>query len=279
MNDFERRLRAAMHGAAEQWSDEQRSAEQRTGQQMSASLLSGIRRRHRRHVRRLGAGCVAVAAAIVVAVPPVTHTLWVGSGQAGHGPAGRVVAPGTTSPGSATPTASPAPSPTTAPGTVLRGCDSANWGSLPSNWRAGSLEAGPVWFVYDRPHGYVREGGSYSKASAIHTGGAPRVGVMIVEVAFGATAVIEVDRASQPYFRLLSGFYRGGGSYSLRDGVTGLTLASCPRGTPAGPNGLVTDYYLGFMLLPGDRALVHLRSAGTRPIRLVFTCQVRGCGT
>jgi hypothetical protein len=279
MNDFEGRLRAAMHGAAEQWSDELRSTEQRSGQRMSASLLSGIRRRHRGHVRRLGAGCAAVAAAIAVAVPPLTHTLWAGPGQAGHGSAGRPVAPATTAPGSATPAASPATSPTSAPGTVLRDCDSANWGQLPSNWRAGSLAAGPVWFVYDRPHGYVHEGGSYSKAGAIRTGGTPRVGVMIVEVAFGATAVIEVDRASQSYFRLLPGFYRGGGSYSLRDGVTELTLTSCPRGTPAGPNGLVTDYYLGFVLLPGDQALVHLRSAGTRPIRLIFTCHVRGCGT
>jgi len=35
------------------------------------------------------------------------------------------------------------------------------------------------------------------------------------------------------------------------------------------------------MLLPGDRALVNLwpSSAATRPIRLIFTCQVRGCGT
>ena len=36
-------------------------------------------------------------------------------------------------------TALAAPSLTAAPGTVLLTCDSANWGQLASNWRAGSL--------------------------------------------------------------------------------------------------------------------------------------------
>jgi len=270
MNDIERRLRAAMHAAAERWSAEQRSAEQRSGQQLSATLLAGIRRRHRRHVRRLGAASAAAVVAVAVAVPALAHELR--TAPVGQIPAGHLPAPATSS---------PAPSPTARSGTVLRGCASANWGQLPSNWRSGSLAAGPVWFVYDRPHGYVHDGGSYSKP-VVHPSGSrqPWVGVMIVEVDFGATAVLKVDPASQSYFRLLTGFDQAG-SYSLRDGVTGLTLASCPRGTPAGPNGLVTDYYLGFMLLPGDRALVNLwpSSAATRPIRLIFTCQVRGCGT
>ncbi len=67
-------------------------------------------------------------------------------------------------------TALAAPSPTAAPGTVLLTCDSANWGQLASNWRAGSLKAGPLWFVYGRQQGYVHDSGWHGAGSVSCSG-------------------------------------------------------------------------------------------------------------
>lgn len=277
MNDIERRLRAAMKAAAEQWSAEHQPGSRSSGGHRSAerwpgSLIEGIRRRHRRHVRRVAAGSVAAAVAVLLATPPVMQAFRVGQTKTGQSAASRAPTPRSSAPATT-------PSPVAARGTTLRGCDSANWGQLSRNWRSGSMVAGPLWFVYDAPPGYVQLGDSHSRTGTVQAGGKPRVGVMVIEVSFGSTVVMKVDPASVSYFRFVPYFDQTGG-YSLRDGVTGLTLASCPRGTPAGPNGLVTDYYLGFLLLPGDRALVNIwPTASARPIRVTFTCQVRGCGT
>jgi hypothetical protein len=56
------------------------------------------------------------------------------------------------------PLAAPGPSPAAAAGTVLLACGSAAGGSWGSDWRAGSLRAGPVWFADGRQFGYVRPG-------------------------------------------------------------------------------------------------------------------------
>ena len=245
MDDIERRLRAAMISAAET---------------PPASLMAGIRRRHRRHVRRLSFGCLAVAAAIGLAAPPLTHTLRAAPSLT-HGSRARpTLAP-----------TSPAPSPTAAPGTVLLTCDSANWGKLASNWRAGSLKAGPLWFVGGRQGGWVHHGGSNSVGRASHGHGKPSGGVMIVEVASGSTAVMKVAPEARPYFRFLDGFGPNVG-YRLPNGDTGFTFIACARGE-AGPNGHVTDFYLGFSSKAGSRAPVDVWTprSSLRPIRVVFT--------
>ncbi|MGH3181788.1 MAG: hypothetical protein ACRDOH_20365 [Streptosporangiaceae bacterium] len=59
MTDFERWLRAAIAAATEP---------------SPAGLLDGIRRRHRRHLRRVGAACLAVVAAAGIAVCPARRT-------------------------------------------------------------------------------------------------------------------------------------------------------------------------------------------------------------
>src|SRR5690348_14000281 len=70
-------------------------------------------------------------------------------------PCGRYSCGAVSSPGSPTALAAPGPPPTAVPGTVLLSCDSANWGQLGPDWRAGSLRAGPLWFVDGRQLGYV----------------------------------------------------------------------------------------------------------------------------
>lgn len=247
MSDLERRLRAAMIAAAEQ---------------PPANLMQQIRRRHRRHVRRVSFACVAVAVSIAITAPPVAHAL-----LAGHPAGGRPVGPASTGPvpGASTPPAAPAD-----------GCQ-ASAGALPRDWRGSSLRVGPVWFAYDRSQGYVHLGSSPGD----HRGsGQLEVGVMIVEVDYGSRAVLTVDPGARSYFRLLNGFNDGSGPYPLSAGLTSLTLVSCPPGTPPGDNGPVSDYYLGFIIKMGSDALVDVRtSASARPIPVIFTCLRTGCDT
>jgi hypothetical protein len=100
---------------------------------------------------------------------------------------------------------------------------------------------------------------------------------MIVEVTTGTTAVIKPEAAATRYFHFVAGYSPAGNQ--LPAGDTGFTLAACPPGT-RGLNGAVTDFYLGFATEPGWAAPVDVSSAGmSSPIRLIFTCPARGCGT
>jgi hypothetical protein len=181
-------------------------------------------------------------------------------------------------PGDPTALAASGPSPTAAPGTVLLSCDSANEGQLGPDWRAGSLRVGPMWLVDGRQFGYVHDGGWQGAGRAMGRHGKSGFVVMIVEVTSGSTVVMKPAAAARSYFRFVDGFGPGVG-YQLPAGDTGFTLAACPRGTP-GPNGQVTDFYLGFSIETGRAAPVVVRSSAVpRPIRVIFTCPVRGCGT
>lgn len=174
--------------------------------------------------------------------------------------------------------AAPAPSPSAVPGTVLLACDSATPGQLEPNWRAGSLRAGPVWFVGGRQFGYVHEDGWQASSSAMPVPGRSQLTVMIAEVAAGTTVVLKPEAAARRYFHFVDGFTPGGyDQLPARD--TGLTLAACPRDTE-GLNGAVTDFYLGFLIEPGRAARVDVQSpAMPHPMRVIFTCPARGCGT
>src|SRR5882757_6405311 len=152
----------------------------------------------------------------------------------------------------------PAPSPTAAPGTVLLTCDSANWG-LAGNWQAGSLKAGPLWFVDGRQVGYVHDGGWHGTGRATRRPGKLHLGVMIVEVRSGSTVVMKPAAAARSYFHFVDGFGPGAG-YKLPAGDTGFTFDACPRGS-GGPNGQVTDFYLGFSMQAGRAAPVEIWSS------------------
>ena len=244
MSDLERRLRAAMMAATER---------------PPANLLQEVRRRHRRHVRRVSAGCAVVVAALAIAVPPVAHALRTGPRPQIH-PAGPATTP-------------------TAPANSTGSCQ-PDASALTTTWRDGSLQAGPIWFAYARIQGYVHLSSAPDAPRSAHRGtGQLAVGVMIVEVDYGSRAVLTVAPGARTYFRFLNGFAQGS-SYSLADGVDSLTLAGCPPGTLPGDNGRVSDYYLGFVTRIGSDAPADVSTAAsTRPIQVLFTCLRLGCDT
>jgi hypothetical protein len=168
------------------------------------------------------------------------------------------------------------PSPVAAPGTLLLTCDSANGGGLGSHWRAGSLRAGPLWFVYGRRQGYVHDGTWPAAGRATSRSGQRRTGVMIIEVAPGSTVVMKAAAAAWPYFRFVDGF--GSVAHNKRAaGEPGFTFVACPRGSGRA-SARVTDFYLGFSIEAGRAAPVEVWPSGvSRPIRVIFTCPGRGC--
>ena len=95
---------------------------------------------------------------------------------------------------------------------MLLTCDSANPGQLEPNWRAGSLRAGPLWFVDGRQLGYVHDGGwQGARPGPCPVHGRFQLVVMIVEVTTGSTAVMKPAAAARSYFRFVDGFGPGAG--------------------------------------------------------------------
>ena len=202
MTDLERRLRAAMAASAGP---------------APAGLLDGIHRRHRRHHRRIVAACAAVLAFGVAGTLITRGAL---AGPAGTGPASG--GPAATGP-AVIPSA--VPSATGAPGTVLRDCQSNNNGTLGSDWKARSVHAGPVWFIYARPRGTVSPGRRLSTGKVVAS-------AMVIAVENGRTAVVRAAPELGGRFRFLAGFHSGAQPYTLAEGAPGLTLAGLP-GRPA----------------------------------------------
>ena len=126
---------------------------------------------------------------------------------------------------------------------------------------------GPLWLVYGRQNGYVQYGRVPSDGRARPRPGSGGVQVTVIaEVAGGSTVVMKAAADTRSYFHFLIARDR-----LLPAGDTGFTLAACPNGT-IGPNGLVTDFWLGFTIEPGRVAPVQVfTSASARPIWLTFT--------
>jgi hypothetical protein len=168
----------------------------------------------------------------------------------------------------------PPPQPTSAPGTFLLTCASANWNQLNPDWRSSSLRVGPLWFVDSSQSGYVRDGDSPDTAGAVTGSAEPAIGVaMLLEVAAGSTVVMKPASGTQSYFRFFTGF-GAGTAYPLPaplpPGDTGYTFAACPR-QHVGPNGRVTDFLLGFSIDAGRTAPVEVwTSASSRPVWVTF---------
>ena len=254
MDEIEQRLRAAMIGAAEP---------------APSGLLANIYQRHGRHMRhrrRLAVGGVAFAAAVVVAIPPIGHALR-------HSrPYGRPLS------GSSTPLHQSTPAgaaPAARPGTMLLTCNDANWGQLQSDWRSVSLKAGPLWFFEAREKGgYVHFSNFRPPRNSKYRYRGFRGDVMIIEVADGATVAMKPAAAARPYFRFYIGFDGPAPNY-LPAGDTGFTFSACPR-ADAGPNGSVTDFYLGYAIKSGRTAQVDIWTRpAARPRQVIFTCP--GC--
>jgi hypothetical protein len=242
MDDLERRLRAAMSGAAEP---------------PPTGLMAGIRRRHRRHFIRVGAGVAAVLAALALLAPPAAHALR--SAVRGPGPAvgglstaspcpsnipgffgcSRYVGPSASAPPQVCPVycGPPASSAKAAPGTMLRDCQSSNGGQQEiAGYRARSVRAGPVWFVWARtPNRHWAPGRALGHGQ-LQAGAGP------VAVQAGATVVVRVAPAARSRFQFLRNF-NNTDRYRLRAGPVGITFAACP----ASYMGTVTVFWVGFL--------------------------------
>ena len=262
MTDFERRLRAAMAAAAEP---------------APAGLLDGIHRRHRRHVRRVATACVAVLA-LAVTGTLVTRGVFA-AGPAARGPGG--TGPAVSGPAVSGPAVSPAAGPsstaTAEPGTVLRDCQSDNGGTLGSKWKAQSVHAGPVWFIYSRP----------ATPSPGHrlTVGKTRASAMVIAVRNGHTAVVTAAPSLGGRFRFLADFNNSGTPYTLSEGAPGLTLAGCPASPighhiPASYAPGLTMFWEGFVTdLRGCIPLEVRASPGSHPVRATIAATDGGCGS
>jgi hypothetical protein len=236
MTDFERRLRDAMAAAAEP---------------APAGLIDGIRRRHRRHLWRVGAASLAAVAVAGIAVP-------VGAREVSGRPA-----PAAASPAAASPTGTP----TAAPGTVLRDCQSSDGGTVSPDWQESSVHAGPVWFIFMRP----------KNASQRLASGKLTASAMVIAIANGKTAVVTAGPATAGRYRFLATFNNEGQPYTMAEGAPGLTLGGCPAG-PAGTNipksyapGL-TMFWEGYVTdLRGCIPLEVRTSAASAPVRVTIS--------
>jgi hypothetical protein len=212
MTEFERRLRAAMAAATEP---------------APAGLLDGIRRRHRRHLWRVGTACVGAVAAVAIAVPLLTQGIR--TNPAVRGPGGGL-------PAASSPVPVPrfslapfgVPPPATMPSTVVRDCANNNNGTLGRNWMAYSVHAGPVWFIY------VRSKGARSSRSRL-TVGKPAGSAMVIAIRNGHTATVTDAPAARQRFRFLAHFNGNGKPYTMFEGAASLTMRGCPAG-PVGTN-------------------------------------------
>jgi hypothetical protein len=258
MTEFERRLRAAMAAAAEP---------------SPAGLLDAIRRRHRRHVRRVGAACVGAVAAVAIAVPLVTQGLL--TGPAGRGRGGSL--PGASSPGRSASVLPSVPSPAP-PGTVRRDCANNNNGTLGRNWKARSVHAGPVWFIY------ARSSRARSSRSRLTTG-QPAGSAMVIAVRNGHTATVTDGPAAAKRFRFLAWFNGNQKPYTMAEGAPNLFLSGCPV-SPVGTHipesyapGL-TMFWQGYVTdLRGCVPLDVHGSPGARPIRVTVPAGGATCGS
>lgn len=257
MNDLERRLRAAMSAVA--------------GAPPPPGLLAGIRRRHRRHLIRVGAGCLAVVAALALAAPPLAHALR----YAGHGVPPPVSGPHHPSPSAGTsaptqvcpvfcgPPASPARA---APGTMLRNCQSGNGGEQEiAGYRARSVRAGPVWFIGARRPGY------WPASHQLRHGQVDAVGVPVA-VRAGATAVVRVAPAAQARFRFLRSF-NDANRYTMRAGESGVTFAACP----ASYEGPLTVFWIGYVNAGLSCVPFQVSVPGERPARVALSVHGGTC--
>jgi hypothetical protein len=204
------------------------------------------------------ASVLALVAAMVTVIMTVGH-------------AGRVPRPK----GPSVAAAAPAPSVTRAPDSLLLTCAAANWGQLERNWRAASLKVGPLWLYGGRKFAYVPRRIVPGTASVIRQSRRQLGAVMIVEVSDGSTVVMKASDKALPYFHFIYG-YNGRAGNPLPMGDTGFTLSSCPKGQ-AGPNGMVTDFRLGFVIGAGHVAAVDVQaSASSNPVRVIFAIRTPG---
>jgi hypothetical protein len=243
MTDFERWLRAVMAASAEP---------------APAGLLDGVRSRHRRHRRRVGAACLAAVAAAAIAVPLATRGIPSGSAS-----------------GTAASGAGAGSTPAGAAGAVLRDCQSNNNGTLGPDWKAGSVHAGPVWFIYLRPKNTAGPGQRLVTGKLTASG-------MVIAISNGRTAEVTAAPVTRGRYRFLARFNDEGRPYTLAEGAPGLILAGCPAGIdiPASYAPGLTLFWEGYVTdLRGCIPLEVRTSPAGQPISVVLPAPGGGCGS
>jgi hypothetical protein len=262
MDDLERRLRAAMSGAAGP---------------PPGGLIAGIRSRHRRHLIRVISGVAATLAALALVAPPAAHALR--SVVRGPGPAIGPVSPSScpsrlpsffgcsryvgprasASPQVCPPFCGPPASSVNAvPGTILRDCQSENGGQQEiAGYRSRSVRAGPVWFVWARTPNRHWAPGKPLGNGRLQAGAGP------VAVQAGATVVVRVAPAARSRFQFLPSF-NGTDRYRLRTGPDGITFAACP----ASYLGPITMFWVGFLDSGLSCVPLEVSVPGRQPIRV-----------
>lgn len=213
MDELERWLRSAMRAVP---------------QDPSPNLLSGVWRRRRDHLRRVRACGAAAVVAVAIAVPSVVY-----SAQRGAVHASRPVA-GQTKPVGA------------ARGSELLKCGTysdrgISGGELSGHWKSASVQAGPVWFVY-------AGNGWWRSSQRLPDGRFRNVPGALLAVRNGTTVEITTPPADRSRFKFLTR-KTSSGTYTLRDGVPGLTLVGCPsypvlHGIPEAYAAGLTLFYL-----------------------------------
>lgn len=218
MTEFENRLRAAMRSSV-------------AAEHPPVDLVAQVRRRHRRHLTRLGAIGTAVVIATAFAVSPTRSALL------------RDV---TTRP--------EAPVPAAIPRGQVYGCDPQFFGALPSDWRRLAVHAGPLWII---------NRGIAPDFDFHNPDGTLKAVPLIVLLQDGVTVSAEPTAAGRPYFRFLPGF-NATNEYTLSDGRSSATFAACPAGTAQFVKGL-TEYYLG-VIVAGPRCItLDVRTSPSQP--------------
>jgi hypothetical protein len=208
MDNLERWLRATMQAAT---------------QEPPRNMLTGVWRRRRTHLRRVGVTSTAALAVIAIAVPSVLLSTTSGPRI------GSVIGPATQG---------------AAPGSELLKCGAygdrgISGGELSAHWKAESIQAGPVWFVGARD-------GSWRSSQRLPDGRLRDVAGVILAVRNGSTA--EVTTAQPGRFRFMTS-RKASSTYTLRDGVAGITLVACqayhvPPGMPEAYAAGLTLFYL-----------------------------------
>lgn len=211
MTEFEDRLRAAMESSV--------AAEHPAG-----DLIAQVRRRHRRHVARLGVAGAAAAVAVAALVPPVGSALLKGGN------------PGAVPPQPASSSAA------TRPGQYY-GCDAQTYGSLTPDWRQGATHAGPLWII----------NAGISPDFRFHNpDGTLKAVPLIVMLQGDITVQVTPTAAGEPYFRFLPGF-DATDRYTPRDGQARATFAGCSAQSSLYGNGF-TEFYIG-ITVAGPRCI------------------------
>ena len=218
MTDFENRLRAAMQSSV-------------AAEHPPANLVAQVRRRHRRHLARLGAVGIAVVLAAALAASPARSALLRGA------------------------TIRPA-APAAVPRGQVYGCNAQTYGALQPDWRRFAVHAGPLWII----NRGIGPGFSFRNPD-----GTLKAVPLILLLQDDVTVSVEPTAAGQPYFRFLPGF-NATDEYTLSDGLPSATFTACSAQAALLGGGL-TEYYLG-VIVAGPRCItLDVRTSASQPPR------------